>query len=436
MNTIIDSYNDPSFIAGRLFYPLWLSLGLFLFVFRLEKREKFALILPLWILSAYIISFFIPMNTDYVPWNAIALLVSFVVGMHFAFKISWKSAVFFAMTSALLQNLSWHLSSGLVLVFIHRDITNLERLFPFSSWDYGLLFTISLLICYIPSYYLYIRPMMKKEEPEIKTWKFSLLAILILLIVYIVSNFFNLDDIQDSAVFRFAMTITCFSLLTALYTTAAVDKYEIDKQIMNSLFIKEQKHYEELASNMELMNKRAHDLKYQIKAMEDKNASEDIILELKESLKSYEYIPKTGNDALDNTLNDKIIASEKKQISFEYHVNAKDLNFMEPVDIYILFGNALDNAIEATEKQEDIQKRVIKMNSYRQGNILKFHIENNSFKKINISKNGIETSKSDRFFHGYGTKSMKEIVSRYNGTLAFSQKDNVFSVDIIFSVKE
>lgn len=434
MNNIFDKYNDISYIAGRLFYPFWLSLGLFLIVFKLERRNKFPLRIILWILSIYIVSFLVPMDTLYVPWNATALLIVLVIGMQLSFNISYKSAVFYSMTSALLQNLSWHFASGLSLLLIERDVAKIEMLFPFLSYDYGLVFTSSVIICYGLVYILYIRPMMKKEEPEIKTWKFSFLAIFILIIVYEVSNLFNVEASEYSYVFRFAMSITCFSLLTALYTTARVDEYEIDKQVMDSLFNNEQKHYEELATKMEMMNSKAHDLKYQIKAMEDKNASIEIINGLKESLKSYVNTPKTGNDALDNTLIDKIYTCNKKEINFEYHVDGKSLSFMKSVDIYILFGNAIDNAIEATEKCENKDERIIKMNSYSQGDILKYHIENPCIKKINLSKKYIESSKKDKFFHGYGTKSMKEIVTRYNGTINFSIKDNRFSVDILFSL--
>lgn len=436
MKTIFEYYSDPSFIAGRIFYPIWLSLGVLFFVFKLGKRNHFPLRLSVWILGIFSISFLVPMETAYVPWNAVLILVGLFVGMHFAFRISWKSAIFFAMTSALLQNLSWHLSNGFTDLILRRDLTMMETVLPFVSWDAGLIFVLSVLVSYSASYFLFIRTVLKKEEPEIKIWKFSLLAVLILIIVYLISNLFTIEGSEESISFRFAMSITCFSLLTALYTTAAVDKYEIDKQVMNSLFSKEQRHYEELVSNMEMMNKRAHDLKYQIQALENHNADSEFISGLKESLKSYESIPKTGNDALDNTLNDKLILCSSKNIGFEFHVNGKELSFMKPVDIYILFGNALDNAIEAAEKQEKEENRIIRMSSYRQGHFLKFHIENPLVHAVTLTKNGIASSKKDSFFHGYGTKSMKEIVNRYHGSLAFSQKEGMFAVDILFSLPD
>lgn len=433
MKTIFEYYNDIAFVVGRIFYPIWLSLGILFFVFHLERRNKFILRLCLMIIGVFTVSILVPMNTPYVPINAIAILISLIIGMYFTFKITWKSSIFFCITSAILQNLSWHISSGLNDILIKREITILETTFPFLSYDVALIFTFSILLSYGLSYFLFIRQALKNDL-KIKTWKLVLLAVLILIIVYLISNIFSLDGNNDNVPFRFAMSITCFSLLTSLYTTAAVDKHAIDSQIMDQLFHKEQKHYENLMANQEIMNKRIHDLKYQIRALENNNTSNECITYIKENIKSYESIPKTFNDALDNTINDKVLLCQTKNINFEFHVNGKALSFMNPVDIYILFGNALDNAIEATEKIEKIEERIITMISYQQESILKFHIENPISVPVNISKNSITTSKKDSFFHGYGTKSMKEIVSKYDGSIVFSTKDNKFLVDLIFSI--
>lgn len=56
----------------------------------------------------------------------------------------------------------------------------------------------------------------------------------------------------------------------------------------------------------------------------------------------------TGNDALDAILSEKGLACEQGGIAFRCMADGAAVGFMAPTDIYSLFGNALDNAIEAS----------------------------------------------------------------------------------------
>lgn len=426
-----------SYIVGRIFYPVWMCFGLLLFCFHLQRRSHFILKTAAFVLLTYMASFFIPINTPYVPVNAIGILVCLFLYFRFAFRLSTKTSIFNAVSVALLQNLSWNLSVALGMNFIKDDVPAIVRSFPLLRWDSGLIFVISCLLSYGLCYLFFIRPLKEQSNSDIKNYKLVIYAVLILLVVYGISDAINSFKVVSTPFLRYVLSITCFALFACLYSSSMADKLAMEKKIMDSLFQKEQKNYENLQMNIETMNKRAHDLKYQLLALEKgEGKNPQAIDELKNSLSLYERSPKTGNVALDNTLNEKMVFCENQNILFLYRVDGSLLSFMDSLDIYVLFGNALDNAMECVMKYEEKEKRLIAMNSYQKGNLLKFHIENPCYEKIIFDKGVPLTGKKEAYFHGYGSKSMKEIVKKYGGTIHFEKKGDLFSVDILFVLKE
>ena len=58
----------------------------------------------------------------------------------------------------------------------------------------------------------------------------------------------------------------------------------------------------------------------------------------------------TDNPVLNCLLSDKKRVADRSGISFKIETNEVDINFMKPIDITTLFGNLIDNALEATKK--------------------------------------------------------------------------------------
>ncbi len=68
--------------------------------------------------------------------------------------------------------------------------------------------------------------------------------------------------------------------------------------------------------------------------------------ELEQSIRIYDSIVKTGNEILDTLLSEKSLICEARDITIHCVIDGKKLFFMDSIDIYALFGNAIDNAIE------------------------------------------------------------------------------------------
>ena len=105
--------------------------------------------------------------------------------------------------------------------------------------------------------------------------------------------------------------------------------------------------------------------------------------------------------------------------------------FMDGLDLYTLMGNALDNAIEATEKLPENQRFVSVKIQNKVGMTL-VEISNPINQELNIVEGKLHTTKKDKEAHGFGMRSMKEIVKRYDGILEYKIYRNNFVLRLIF----
>jgi sensor histidine kinase regulating citrate/malate metabolism len=157
----------------------------------------------------------------------------------------------------------------------------------------------------------------------------------------------------------------------------------------------------------------------------------DYIRDLKnEAFETYTWI-KTGNDVVDAILNQKRSEGNSKNIKMNMKVSIpKDIN-MEPLDLCTILGNALDNSIEANEKIEDISRRYINviMNPYK--DYLFIEISNPSIFNPIGEDGKLRTTKKDKENHGFGIKSIKQVVEKYDGMLNYEYQDGQFILNIM-----
>ena len=103
--------------------------------------------------------------------------------------------------------------------------------------------------------------------------------------------------------------------------------------------------------------------------------------------------------------------------------------------IYSVLSNLLENAIEATKKLAEPNKKHISLNikSIKGSTII--NIENFVDEKIVFKNEFPLTSKKDKSSHGYGLKSVSNIINnKYDGTISFKQIDDKFIVNIVLPI--
>ena len=154
------------------------------------------------------------------------------------------------------------------------------------------------------------------------------------------------------------------------------------------------------------------------------------IQDLKVQIQEYENYHHTGNEFLDIIIRDKAKAAQEKKIDFSAVISFEAGSFIEPLDISTIFGNALDNAIEASEKLPE-DRRLITVKSDRVRDMLVITVENNTLSVLPEPK---ATTKKDTFFHGFGISNMKKTVERYGGQYRMKTENGIFILKILIPI--
>ena len=193
--------------------------------------------------------------------------------------------------------------------------------------------------------------------------------------------------------------------------------------------------YKQSRESIELINYKYHDLKHQIAFLRSENdpaKREEFLNRMEDEIRQYEAQNKTGNQVLDTVLTTKSLYCAKHGITFTCVADGKLLDHMHVTDICSIFGNALDNAIEHVILIPDPEKRLIHLTVSAQKGFVFIKIEN--YCEAEISKNEedlITTTKVDRQNHGFGLKSIRTAVEKYNGSVDFGVDQNWFELKIL-----
>lgn len=195
---------------------------------------------------------------------------------------------------------------------------------------------------------------------------------------------------------------------------------------------------EEQKQSEELMRQMRHDLKNHIIAIRqliENDRKEDALRYLDTLGKDYmQYRTRiqTGNLVLDGILVQKMAIAQKNQIEISIVADFSFLNGMEETDLCVLFGNLLDNALEACVRMENGQ-RFINIRARQVGETILYVIEN-SCPEAAPGEFVLKTRKKDAGNHGIGHTSIQRVVKKYAGTVQFSQKKDVFTVICGFQI--
>ena len=174
--------------------------------------------------------------------------------------------------------------------------------------------------------------------------------------------------------------------------------------------------YEELALYKQELKKLHDEIEKNILASESlkgDSVEEKCLESVRDYLqKTYSEI-NTGNEILDLILLKKMEECREKAINLQINVDFKKGGFINLVDIGVIFGNIIDNAIEASQNNPK-GKKDIWLYSDNSENSITIIIENYA-DVISEQKGRLVTMKRDRKNHGIGLCSLEEALAKYNG---------------------
>lgn len=251
------------------------------------------------------------------------------------------------------------------------------------------------------------------------------------LVLFAVITAVALDDVViPVGVFVFVIVYLCFGILNAYSDEKRLnDEYVLLTQLQQ----KERERFRLSKEYIDAINLKSHDMKHLIYGLRNASAGEldGELARIEEVLDEYGVTAHTGNAALDVVLTEKGRYCVKRGISLASSADGALISFMEPTDIYSMIGNLLDNAIEAAEKLDDVEKKTISLFVRKECGVV--HIRTENYYKDAVSfVNGLPvTGKNDRVNHGFGTKSIRLTATKYQGYVNFTAADGVFVADVL-----
>lgn len=139
-------------------------------------------------------------------------------------------------------------------------------------------------------------------------------------------------------------------------------------------------------------------------------------------------VVKTDNHLVNAILNQKLSEAKGKNIEARCVILTSFCG-LENKDICNLFGNLLDNAIEANENvAENAWLELICEGDEQEMEII---CRNSVGKKLEIKNDQLPETRKDKRFHGYGVRIIKEIVEKYQGKIHYISEDKEIEVSVI-----
>lgn len=197
----------------------------------------------------------------------------------------------------------------------------------------------------------------------------------------------------------------------------------------------QQQTYKQQYENIRKVRKTQHDMKHRLVVIEhlliEKNYeraqsyTKEFLREL-DDVKEFKY----GDSALSTLLLIKEETARERGVRMEINADAINTTRVSEMDLTMIMGNLLDNAIEAAEKVEDCPEVYVLIKTK---GMLYISVKNRA-KDMGMNKTGKPdyTTKEDTLLHGFGIACIQELVARNGGRLDMEASEGWFRTEIFF----
>lgn len=286
--------------------------------------------------------------------------------------------------------------------------------------------------------------MLRKELRQIRYLSLNsgqLFCMLFPMLLYLIVrqiSFGNLEHMSEDTwywteLLQVAIAGCAEIVITCTGHMLAVEKERNELLKKQMLMEKRQQQYRIQEAAIQSINRKYHDLKHYIAGLEAVGGREKerFVDTLKQEIEPFESIQKTGNEVMDILLSERIEECRKKGIRLVPFVDGRQLSFLNPMDLCAIFGNAMDNAIEATERVPYVNMREISLKIGVSDGMLLMRFQNYFDGILKRQGEKILTSKENEQEHGYGLENIQTIVEQYDGAMACETQGQEFSLHIL-----
>ena len=230
------------------------------------------------------------------------------------------------------------------------------------------------------------------------------------------------------------------SLVYVLYVNMQKDHAkQLEYSILQQAFKSQEKNVEETKILYQSVRSIRHDLKQHFQ----------VALTMLHSGKineAVDYMEKYNDTVLDGISNKvfcdndvvNYIINSKSKICSDRHIKiyiyiANEIPEFSDLDLCVLLGNALDNAIEGVSGEGNNE---IYLELRNVDNFFMISVKNTITNSVLEYNPNLISTKNEKEVHGLGILSMKEVVQKYNGSIEFYESDNKFCCDMLLDIPD
>lgn len=363
------------------------------------------------------------------------ILVPFIcVTLFFFSKKVWKAYI-----SVLAMNLTSAVKYLILMGLPDYDFVNPNFSFELLVETLIDIFTFAVLLSV---YLLYIKKAKKSIADFSRHLPLLIVLISITTILFISSMVITGTGFSSERRQAYFFLLLCFPAfaVTVYYATRTVIKSTFAENSYRQMLDMQQKHFRLLDRKNDELRMFRHDFPKQMAPLlmyikeGNTEEAEKIINSFNVSVEGSKPRFNTGNTQLDTVLECEQQIASKYGIKIEVlQGSAFPSDGIRSEDIYTVFPNALDNAIEACSSMGN--EAVISFESHVNGNMVFVRITNPYDGSLKIGSNGLKTKKKDKEKHGFGIRSMQKAMSGYGkDNLFFETQNGRITLNLVFEI--
>lgn len=236
-----------------------------------------------------------------------------------------------------------------------------------------------------------------------------------------------------------AILLILYNLALLVPETARIYRQSLERKNLERQLNEQVLHYKVLEGRESQYRKLRHDMKNHWQMVQTLLASGrlsealDYTSRIQDQLEFHtrsHQIISTGNPFLDAVLTSKLGQAAASGIQVDTEIMVVKNMKIDMVDCGIIFGNILENAIEACLKQSgEADRRILVKLLYKKG-MLVCGICNSMDPDTSV-RSGFATTKPEAESHGLGLPNVREAVTGYGGTLNLKAQDGRFEVSFV-----
>lgn len=266
-------------------------------------------------------------------------------------------------------------------------------------------------------------PLMKSQHKALVL--VSLAVILLNVVLHSLRNMYTTtENVALNGISSVYALCCCFLELALLLGMFQKEQLLDELGIVRRLWADDKKQFEMARQNTEQLNILCHDLKHVMRnpAWRDTAYGQ----KMARTLQDLDTVVTTDNHVLNVILTEKSLFCSRNHIKLTCMADGADLSCIDTTDLYSMFGNLIDNAVEAVAQLPDPARRVIALTMRRSGQLQCIHIENYFAGTLHFADGLPQTTKEQAAYHGFGLKSVRLLAEKYGGSLTVGTKDDMF----------